>query len=437
MKYSIFPIAIVFFLISTTFSQKPDISVNHYKIEAVLSPSVKLLDVNLVCNIDKNTDSNTFQFLFSSEANLKSTKYNDGEDWIDIPFNINGKDSLLLSPKEILPENKNYDLVFDYSLPVNELNDTVLIFDRGHRWYPLISDQIFTYTLECEVPEGYSVLSSGDHFEEAKEIEKNNFVYECIKPVFKLPLIIFNPEIFRKTELHTNRNDIEFYSLTTDSVQTINIMTKADNVLNYFSETIGDYPRKKLIYFEVSDFGGINVGSGLLTIGTQIVRWTEKGYDDYLILTIAQQWFASGVFVDFDQPGFFFLTISLPHYLKLMYFRDTRGEEAFNNSLSEPMEKYKEFAGKKNDMPVIDVDMPNTKEKGLLLYGKGPFILSKIENEMGKENWKLFVKDLYKSYLGKIMTLNDFKNYLSKYDETRKALALFEKLMNEKGMPVE
>ena len=437
MKYSILLIALVLSLISTTFSQKSDITVNHYKIEAVLSPSARLLDVNLVCNIIPNTNSSTLQFLFSSEANLKSVKYNDGEEWADIPFNINGKDSLLLSPAEILSENNNYDIVFDYSLPVNELNDTVLILDRGHRWYPLISDQIFTYTLECEVPEGYSVLSSGDQFEEVKKIEKNNFVYECDKPVFKLPLIIFNPEIFRKTELRSANNYIEFYSLTTDSSETIKLMMKADSVLNYFSNTLGDYPGKRLIYFEVSDYGGINVGSGLLTIGTQIVRWTEKGYDDYLILTIAQQWITAGAFADYGQPGFFFLTISLPHYLKLMYIRDTRGEEAYKNSLLKPLENYKEFAGKEKDMPLIDVDMPNTKEKGLLLYGKGPFILSKVENEMGIENWKLFLRNLYKTFLGKIMTLNDFENYLSKYDETGNTLVLFEKLINEKGMPEE
>ena len=120
-----------------------------------------------------------------------------------------------------------------------------------------------------------------------------------------------------------------------------------------------------------------------------------------------------------------------------MYIRDTRGEEAYKNSLLKPLENYKEFAGKEKDMPLIDVDMPNTKEKGLLLYGKGPFILSKVENKMGIENWRLFLRDLYKTFFGKIMTLNDFENYLSKYDETGNTLVLFEKLINEKGMPKE
>ena len=437
MKNLILFLLSYFSFFNTSFSQVSDITVNNYQIEAALLPSKKALEVKLVCNISPNKDTNTIQFLFSSEAILKTVKSRQDIGWSEIHFTFNGKDSLLLTADENYSENKNYDLVFDYSFPVEELNDTALILDRGNRWYPLIINQVFTYTLKCEVPEGYSVLSSGDHLEEANVIERNNFVYECNKPVFKLPLIVFNPEIFRKTELHSAENDIEFYSLTTDSVETVNLMTKADSVLNYFDETLGNYSREKLIYFEVSDFGGINVGSGLLTIGTQIIQWTEKGYNDYLILTIAQQWFTAGAFADFGQPGFFFLTISLPHYLKLMYIRDTRGEEAYKNSLLKPLENYKEFAGKENDVPLIDVDMPNTKEKGLLLYGKGPFILSKIENEIGKENWKLFLRDLYKTFLGKIMTLNDFENYLSKYDETGKALALFEKLMNEKGMPEE
>ena len=88
-------------------------------------------------------------------------------------------------------------------------------------------------------------------------------------------------------------------------------------------------------------------------------------------------------------------------------------------------------------MPIIDVDIPNSREKGLILYAKGSYILSLIENEMGKENWKLLLKDLYKTYNGKIMTMDDFEEQLAKYDKTSKALSLFKELLSEKGMPEE
>ncbi len=122
----------------------------------------------------------------------------------------------------------------------------------------------------------------------------------------------------------------------------------------------------------------------------------NKGFKDFLILTIAQQWFTANVFADFSKPGFFFFTISLPHYLKLMYIRDNEGEAEFNDALFKPLDKYKEFAGSESDIPIIDVDMPNTREKGMILYAKGPYVLKILAEEMGVETWKLFLKDLYK-----------------------------------------
>jgi len=213
------------------------------------------------------------------------------------------------------------------------------------------------------------------------------------------------------------------------------MLRQADSVLSYFSKTIGAYSRDRLIYFEVDDFGGINIGSGLLTIGTKAIEMINKGFNDFLILTIAQQWFTSGVFADFSEPGFFFFTISLPHYLRLMYVRYDEGEEAFNDALLKPLDKYKEFAGSESDIPIIDVDMLNSREKGLILYAKGSYILSLIENELGKENWELLLRDLYTTFVGKIMSMDDFLNYLNKYDTSGKTLTLFKKLIIEKGLP--
>jgi hypothetical protein len=365
---------------------------------------------------------------------VNSISYFDGNDWIPLSFNFNGKDSLLLTTGEILQTDNELQIKFNYTFEIEENNDTLLLLDRGHRWYPLIINQIFTYKMKCELPESYSLLSSGNLIEET---DSNNsvYIYECDKPVFKMPLIVFKRELYQHIELISNENKLDYYSQEIDSTSINRILNQADSILSYFSNTIGTYSRDRLVYFEVTDFGGINVGSGLLTIGTQSVEMIKKGFEDFLILTIAQQWFTSGVFADFSEPGFFFFTISLPHYLRLMYIRDCEGEAAFNDALLKPLDKYKEFAGSESDIPIINVDMPNTKEKGLILYAKGPYLLSLIENEMGKENLELFLRDLYKTFSAKIMTLDDFENYINKYDTSKKSLALFEKLLNEKGLP--
>jgi len=435
MKTLFVVFSICFSCLSYFYAQTSIVTVHNYNIEAVLSESEQAMDVNLVCSISTAENLDSIQFLLKSETNLYSVNYRTNNEWNEVPFIFNGKDSLLLMAGEKLSKNTKYDLKFKYSFPVEELSDTLLILDRGHRWYPLIVDQVFTFTLKCEVPEKYSVLTSGK-LQEVNNVNGSSiFARDCDKPVFKLPLIIYNPKVYKRTEIISSENDIEFYSLTIDSAETKNILNQADTILGYFNKTMGRFSRDKLIYFEVPGFQGVNVGSGLLTTGTESLELIGKGYRDVLILTLAQQWFGAGVFADFNKEGFFFFSISLPHYLRLMYVRDSDGEEAFNNSLLEPMKRYEEFAGSQNDIPIIDVDMPNSKEKAIVLYAKGPFILSKIENEMGRDNWRTFLADLYFAFCGKIMTYDDFKIFMEKYDKTGKALILFEKLMSEKEMP--
>lgn len=413
-----------------------DVVVKNYFIETKISFATQSVQVDLICSLQNNSDSDDIQFLLNSSYNMNSISYYDGNDWLPLPFNFNGKDSLLLTTGAILQTDNELQIKFNYTFEIEENNDTLLLLDRGHRWYPLIINQIFTYKMKCEVPESYSVLSSGNLIEKV-DTGNSVFIYECDKPVFKMPLIVFKRESYQHIELLSEKNKLDFYSKEIDSTAINKLLNQADSILSYFSTTIGPYSREELIYFEVSDFGGINVGSGLLTIGTQSIEMINKGYKEMLMLTIAQQWFTAGVFADFSEPGFFFFTISLPHYLRLLYVRDNEGESAFDDALLKPLDKYKEFAGGERDIPIINVDMPNTREKGLILYAKGPYVLNIIAQEMGIETWKLFLRDIYKTFLGKIMTMDDFENYINKYDKSGKSLALFNKLLNEKGLPQE
>jgi len=163
----------------------------------------------------------------------------------------------------------------------------------------------------------------------------------------------------------------------------------------------------------------------------------RTGYFDPLLLTVAQQWMGAGVFAQFRQRGFWFLTISLPHYLRLMYVRHSKGEAAFDEALHEPLKRYQQFAGKENDVPILDVDFPNSREKGLVLYGKGPYVISKLHRQFGDDGWKAFLQDLYKGFLGKILTYDDFMNCVSRHDKNGEGLALMNMLTTQKGLPRE
>ena len=56
---------------------------------------------------------------------------------------------------------------------------------------------------------------------------------------------------------------------------------------------------------------------------------------------------------------------------------------------------------------------------------------------MGNENWLAFLQNLYKSFLGKILTYDEFEKQISRYGENGSILALLKKLISQKGMAEE
>ena len=430
-----FVLSIVF--IHITLGQTSIVNINSYDIDATLKFNSVNIEFTTLCQIQTSDSISNIQFVFSSESNIHSVEYLEEGNWLSVPYKFIGQDSLLLMfNSAIFPANKCL-FRFKYSFPTHILNDSPIIIDRGHRWYPLILDQIAVFKLTCSVPKGYNVLAAGDLLSVNNYKDDTTFIWESQSAVFKMPLIIFNPTQFKRAEFDSLGISIDFYYLNVDSIEASSIINEAAKCINYFSKYIGSYSYKKLTLFEVTQWEGINTGSGLIMLGSQSLEMMKRKYYDGLNLTIAQQWIGAGVFGKYGDPGFWFLALSLPHYLRLMYLRQTQSEKSFLESLQEPLVKYKEFAGKENDIPLINIDSPNSREKSLILYGKGPFVLNIIEKKMGNEKWLSFLQSLYKSFRGKILTYNDFEKYISKYDENGNILTLLKQLITQKGMPEE
>jgi hypothetical protein len=85
----------------------------------------------------------------------------------------------------------------------------------------------------------------------------------------------------------------------------------------------------------------------------------------------------------------------------------------------------------------MDVDFPDSKEKARTIYGKGPYVIDKLRRQIGDENWEKFIKGIYKDFKGRILTYDEFVNYLSRYDKDGAAVAKLNKMVSEKGMPDE
>jgi len=71
--------------------------------------------------------------------------------------NFAGKDTLRLVIPSELESSQQLKIDFEYTLPIVKLEDDVMILDRGHRWYPLIIDEIARFKLIAKVPDEYAI----------------------------------------------------------------------------------------------------------------------------------------------------------------------------------------------------------------------------------------------------------------------------------------
>ena len=117
-----------------------------------------------------------------------------------------------------------------------------------------------------------------------------------------------------------------------------------------------------------------------------------------------------------------------------MYVKESNNADAFIKQLEKPYHAYKEIAGTDNDVPIIDIDRIDTREKALVIYGKGPFVLDLLKREMDEMNWNNFLRELYQNNMGKILTYDNFKTNLAKYDKDGNLILKIDKMMINKGI---
>lgn len=429
-------LTLCFLLAVAVYGQASEITVKSYDIKTAVSKTSEFMDVSLRCSIKVNANKGLLCFLLNQESKVSSVSYHRGSEWLSLPFKFKGRDSLIISAADSLTSGNNYSLRFEYSLPAGMLSDTIMMFDRGNRWYPMILDQAASFRIEGFAPEEYIVLSAGDLTGSTTKGNFNSFVWESHTPVFKLPLIILNSGVTKLKQANYKGINISIYYMAADSAAS-DILTLSAGAFGYFDTAFANYPYKSLRFVEIPYFEGINTGSGIIMLGTRSINDIAKGFNDGLYLSIAQQWIGAGVFAKYGTPGFWLLSLSLPHYLRLMYIRHARGEEIFNKSLLDPLQKYMEFAGKESDIPLIDITVPDSRGKGILLYAKGPYVFGRIERQLGAAKWSGFIRNLCSVCRGKTLTFEDFKNLLSAYDENGITINLLQKLVSETGIDME
>ncbi|RPI15631.1 MAG: hypothetical protein EHM58_13675 [Ignavibacteriae bacterium] len=410
----------------------PQAIINSYDIYVVQHESKTHLLINAKVSFEIDNPVDTFELLFSSKNQVENIAHYDENHYKKVDYYSKGKDTMVIILSEQMKKDKKFTIVFDYMYPVI---DTIILLDRGHRWYPMIADNIFTFKTHLLVPANYIALTAGNLINEVISDNLISLTYESTVHVFKLPLFITNEKNYVVKECKcSNINTLVFLLPSSENSAADTICYNTCSFITHCNSAIGEYRFNRLVLVESAEFDGANLGSSFITLGSDVIKNLAAGYNEQLFMALASQWYGAGIFPKLFCKGFWFLSVSVPQYLRLMYIQETKGEEAFQKELNMCLDAYKKVEGSKNDMPIIEIDFPNTKEKGILIYGKGVVVLDLLRKQMGEENWRIFTKDFYFEFSGRNITLKEFTGYIDKYDNSGKTTKYFFKLLEEKGL---
>ncbi len=398
------------------------------------SPAAQRLHVNALLQDSFAVDSARVTFLLSPRVESLQAAFLSYSDSLAVVVQRGAGDTAwidLPSP----PPGPEWRLQFDYQWPIETGRDSLILLDRGHRWYPVLYDRLTTTWVNVTLPDSFNVLSVGDQVDGLVMNGTRIASFESDIPVFKIPLLIYRNGYFDEGELPCALWTIELYSRTlTDSVAAV-IANEACSTLVYLCNWIGDYDRSTLTLVETSEFPGMNIGSGIVTVGSDMMAGFGRGYVDGLHLCIAQQWFGAGAFVRFPSRGFWLLTVALPHQLRITYELrnlDQKGKYALWQRALDPA---REIFSTDKDLPLLDIDMPDAPHKGALLYSKGPAAFELLHRCLGEDNWNRFLRDFYFDHKGRMFDWDKFVETLVRYDRQDVCLPAFKNLMTTTGLP--
>ncbi len=355
---------------------------------------------------------------------------------VDITYTWSDHAIKLVIPKSVLSEDELI-ILMEYILPIEKYMDSVTVLSRGLRWYPHIVDDIMMCRIEAIISSDYTLYSFGNIIKVNQYNNSTRYIWESQIPVFKLPLIIADSNYYHHKSIEVLDKTIHLYSFTITDDEQDKILTEAGNVFEYYEKQIGDYHHNDLTMIEIPDFKGTSIATSLIMFGSIYVNYYKNAIYDNIHFSLATQWLAAGVFFKLFDKGFWFFQMSLPHHVRLMYVQATQGDSAFTEALNKGMKDYLEIKGTEDEVSILDVDFLSSQAKGSAVYGKGPYVIEITRKQIGSENWKMFIKEFYREFKGKIATYNDFVECLLRYDPTGYSTVTLAKMLSEKGLPEE
>lgn len=358
--------------------------------------------------------SGQFTLLLNPNAEIHAMFFRTEDDSATAHFERTSGDTIVVAQPTTPAFARARVLSFELAIP-QDVEDSLIMLDRGNRWYPVIPHGLTTAIVNVVCSPDLEVFSTGDKSTHGvSPLVMHQFISRI--PVYKIPLVIARKGLYRSCSRPVGEHEISlnYFSITDSAAQAI--LDEATTAFEFYQDLLGEYHHKKLTILEVPSFEGTNIGTGILMIGSPTMNAIAAGQRESLTLTIASQWFGAGVFCDFSSRGFWFMSLSFSHYLRLIYEGRFLDSAAFSAKINDNLAAYRKIAGNELDTPIIDIVRPDSREKGIIIYSKGPWLFHQFADCIGAVGITAFARKLYSEFSGKVVSIEQLIEMMSVVD---------------------
>ena len=301
----------------------------------------------------------------------------------DCPFILEGR-LIKISFEDLIYENNIINISFKYKGhidfvtedKVNRITEKWIELNLYSAWFPLeksFCSSIFKTTVN--INNEYKIINS-------KVIENKKVINKTI-PMVDCAILASNG--FNEIEVYLEDIKLKVYYIEDENeVLAKRIRKYVIDIFNFYKSFGKTMNEEVSIVIAPRKYGGGYCRPGLIVITKEDDR-SEEDYFKFIAHELAHLWWNNADPTTWED----WLNESFAEFSALIALRDNFGEKEFNN-------KIKEFEESIKGLPPIKFLNRSDEKAFLVLYRKGPFILYRLEKEIGREKFLDLLKLIHK-----------------------------------------
>lgn len=259
-------------------------------------------------------------------------------------------------------------------------------------WVPWFNDDLFTYTLDTNLPKGWTAVSQGKR--------TGGSTWDCAEPMEEIYLIAAK---FHQYRQDAGKVQILAFLRTPDESLANKYLETTGQYLEMYEKLIGPYPYTKFALIE--NFWETGYGMPSFTLlGSKVIRFPFILHSSYPH-ELLHNWWGNGVLVDYTKGNW---CEGLTVYLADHLIKEQRGQgQAYRKTTLQGYTHY--AAGKKEEFPLTKFKARYNALSSSIGYGKSMMMFHMLRHMVGDKTFNKAISHFYKNNKYKAATFSDIR----------------------------